>query len=115
MVRAVMTIPVQGLEEHFGFGCWSTLSRENFDEYVRGFDRGDHSDEILWSGWLCNQLADYMDADPLAVWVQPRPDRQRPLIWVMNDDHPLAIAQEEGISSKRMLEIFAFYGHAPTG
>jgi len=54
MVRAVLTIPVQGVEGVFGFGCWSTLSRENFDKYVEGFDNGDYPDWGPWSGWLCN-------------------------------------------------------------
>jgi hypothetical protein len=113
MVRAVLNIPVQGMDDPFGFGCWSTLSRGNFNKYIEGFDSGEYPDWGPWSGWLCNQLADYIDTDPLAIWVQPRPDRQRPLLWVMDDDHPLAIAQDDGISADRMLEIFNFYGHGP--
>lgn len=113
LVRAVLIIPVQELEEDFGFGCWSTLSRENFERYVADFDTGSDPDAEPWSGWLCNQLADYVETDPVAVWVKPRPDRQRPLLWVMDDDHPLAIAQDEGISAERVLEVFEYYGHAP--
>ena len=113
MIRAVLQIPVQEVGGIFGFGCWSTLSRENFDKYIQGFDTSEYPDTGPWSGWLCNQLADYIGADPLAVWVQPRADRQRPLLWVMDDDHPLAIAQEEGVTAERVLEIFKFYGHGP--
>ncbi|MEJ7935771.1 DUF2199 domain-containing protein [Sphingobium sp. AN558] len=113
MIRAVLTLPVQGLDEPFGFGCWSTLSRDNFDKYLEEFDGGCEADETLLSGCLCNRLADYVGTDPLAIWVQRRPNRQRPLLWVMDDDHPLAIAQEEGISADRMLEIFDTYGHGP--
>ena len=111
MVRAVLMIPVVGLDDAFGFGCWSTLSRENFEAYIADFDTGEHADRDAMSGWLCNQLADYIGTDPLAVWVKPRPDRQRPLLWVMDNDHPLAIAQETGISAERVLEIFSHYGH----
>ncbi len=32
--RCVLPIPVIGLNEHFGFGCRSTLSRANFDNYI---------------------------------------------------------------------------------
>ena len=56
-------------------------------------------------------LADYIGFDPLAVRVDPRPNRQRPLLWVMDDNHPLATAQDQGVSLERMLEILAFYGH----
>lgn len=114
MVRAVLPIPVIGVKGDFGFGCWSTLSRENFDKYVNGFDRGEYVDMGPWSGWLMNQLATFVEGtEPLALWVQPRPDRQRPQLWVQDDTHPLAVAQEEGITPERMLEIFSFYGHGP--
>jgi hypothetical protein len=33
-VRGVLEIPVHGFAEKFGFGCWSTLSRENFEQYA---------------------------------------------------------------------------------
>jgi len=113
MVRAVLRIPVKDVADDFGFGCWSTLSRENFDIYVHGFDNGEYPDWGPWSGWLCNQLADYVGDDPLAVWVEPRPERKRPLLWVMDDDHPLAIAQEKGITAERVLELFAYYCSNP--
>ena len=113
MIRCVLPIPVWGVEEQFGFGCWSTLSRENFEKYLDGFDNGEVDDE-LWSGWLCNRLENLTPGDdPPAVWVQRRTDRQRPHLWVQDDDCPLAIAQDDGISAKRMLEIFRFYGHDP--
>jgi hypothetical protein len=112
MVRCVLTIPVIGVQADFGFGCWSTLSRANFDKYVDGFDSGEYADMGPWTGWLMNRLENFTPCpDPLAVWVQPRPERQRPLLWVQDDDHPLAIAQENGISAERMLEVFRFYGH----
>lgn len=114
MIRGVLPIPVVGLEDNFGFGCWSTLSRANFEKYVDAFDRGDAGADEPWSGWLMNQLADFIeDTQPIGLWVQPRAERQRPLLWVQDDDHPLAIAQEQGISADRMLEIFRFYGHGP--
>lgn len=114
MVRAVLLIPVIGLKDQFGFGCWSTLSRDNFRKYVDGFDSGEYADMGPWGGWLTNRVENFVEGpDPLALWVQPQPDRKRPLLWVRDDDHPLAIAQEQGITPERMLEVFAHYGHAP--
>lgn len=112
-VRAVMTIPVHGMADDFGFGCWSTLSRQNFEKYVDAFDSPRPSQEELWSGWLCNRMADFVEDDPLGVWVQLRPGRQRPLLWAMDDDHPLALAQENGISADQLMKIFRHYGHGP--
>jgi hypothetical protein len=114
-VRSVLEIPVDGVAEKFGFGCWSTLSRENFEKYLAAFDDGDFSDWGPWGGWLSNRLADYIGTDPEAVWVYPQRDRQRPTLLVQNPGHPLAIDQQHGITPERMLEILAHYGHAPSG
>lgn len=114
MIRAVLPVPVIGLNHRFAFGCWSTLSRENFDKYVDGFDSGEYVDMGPWSGWLMNRLRGFgEDPDPIAVHVQPLAGRQRPELWVMDESHPLSDAQQHGITAERMLEIFAEYGHAP--
>ena len=113
LVRAVLEIPVHGLAEKFSFGCWSTLSLENFNKYLKGFDDGDYPDWGPWTGWLCNQFENYIGTKPQSVYVFPQPDRQRPTLRVMDPDHPLAIDQEEGISAERLAEILSFYGHSP--
>ncbi|MCW4462193.1 DUF2199 domain-containing protein [Sphingomonas sp. BT-65] len=112
-VRAVLEIPVRGLAEKFGFGCWSTLSRENFDKYIEGFDDGAFPDWGPWTGWLCNRLETYIGTEPQSVHVFPQPDRQRPTLRIMDPDHALAIDQDEGITIDRLMEILRYYGHAP--
>jgi len=112
-IRGVLEIPVHGFAEKFGFGCWSTLSRENFEKYLGGFDDGEFEEWGPWSGWLCNQLGDYIGNDPEGLWVYPQPDRQRPTFRIMNPAHPLAIAQDEGIAPEHLLAVFERYGHAP--
>jgi len=112
-IRGVLEIPIRGVPDSFGFGCWSTLSRGNFDKYLCGFDDGAYPDMGPWSGWLSNQLADYIGTAPEALWVYPQLDRVRPRFRGQNPAHPLAIAQANGITPERALELFAFYGHAP--
>lgn len=113
LIRAVLEIPVHGIAEKFSFGCWSTLSRQNFDKYLAGFDDGDYPDWGPWTGWLCNQLETWIDAEPQGVHVYPQPDRQRPTLRIMDSAHPLAVAQAEGIGAERLAEILRFYGHEP--
>lgn len=113
LIRATLEIPVHGLVEKFGFGCWSTLSDANFDSYLDGFNSSDYPDWGPWTGWLCNRLENFIGTDPQPVYVYPQPDRQRPTLRIMDEQHPLAVAQDEGISMERLIEIFRFYGHAP--
>jgi hypothetical protein len=114
-VRSVLEIPVDGLESPWGFGCWSTLSRANFEKYLAGFDDGRHDDSGPWFGWLSNRLKIYFeDAQPIAVDVFPQSNRQRPKLFVQDRDHPLAIAQRYGITAEAMLTLLRAYGHGPT-
>ena len=114
-VRSVLEIGVHGLSAPWGFGCWSTLSRTNFDKYVAGFDSGEYADDGPWFGWLSNHLKTYFKGtEPISVDVFPQSNRKRPLLVVQDEKHPLGIAQREGISPQAMLALLHAYGHGPT-
>ena len=112
-VRCVIDIPVHGLAEKFGFGIWSTLSRTNFDLYIERFDDGDYAGLGPWTGWFSSTLATFPETLKQPCWVHPQLDRQRPVVTLDDADHPLSIAQDQGISPERVLEIYAAYGHVP--
>ena len=114
-VRGVVEIPVFGIANSLGLGCWTTLSRENFDRYVDGFDTGYYGNVGPWSGWLSNRILPFMERESnfLPSHVRPRAGRMRPLIDVAIDGHPLAAAQEEGISPEEVLAVYAIHGHSP--
>lgn len=111
LVRSVLEIPVHGLQDTFGYGLWGSLKKENFEIYVEHFDLGEVPDGVPWDSWLCNVIHPFMEEGPLPCLMLPRPERQRPLLYVADDDHPLAKAQEDGISPEQLLEIYAHYGH----
>lgn len=112
-VRAILEIPVQGLSDVWAFGCWTTLSRTNFELYLDGFDVGEYLDAGPWFGWLSNHLKGIYEGDPEPVDVYPQQDRQRPYLILQNADHPLARAQYEGIEPEALLTLFRAYGHGP--
>jgi hypothetical protein len=113
LVRCLFEIPVRGFERKFGYGCWSTLSRENFNLYVEGFDDGACADAGPWFGWFSNSLRGFEETLNQPCRVSPRPGRQRPVIGLEDPDHQLARAQDEGITPERLLELYAAYGHGP--
>ncbi len=114
VIRCILPIPVIGLADSFAFGAWCTLSRENFEKYIDGFDHGHYADKGPWTGWLLNRLTGFVsNNDPLGCFVELQPDRQRPKLWVQDETHPLARAQEGGITPDRMMELLSHYGHVP--
>ena len=112
-IRCVFDIPVHGMEQKFGFGSWSSLSRQNFDLYVERFDEGDYVGEGSWFGWFSNSLRTFEECLKQPCRVYPQLGRDRPAIALEEPEHELARAQEQGISPERVLELYAAYGHAP--
>jgi hypothetical protein len=111
MVRCVIEIPVRELNRNFGFGCWGSLSRTNFEAYVEHFDDSNLQGTGPWSSWLCNRFCDYIGTEPEACWMFPQLGRQRPVLKLQNDDHPLSRDQREGITAEKVLEFYRHYGH----
>lgn len=110
-VRCVFHIPVHGVEHSLGFGVWSTLSRKNFELYVERFDEDVGEDFGPWFGYFSNTLRGFTETVPEPCDVVPRPNRQRPALFLQSKDHELAVSQRDGISAERVLEIYAEYGH----
>ncbi len=112
-IRCVFEIPVVGGAQKFGYGIWSTLSRDNFQNYVAAFDDGRPDNRGPWWGWFSNDLKTWPEACNTGCWVHPQLDRQRPVVVLDDADHPLSIAQDEGISVERLMAIYAANGHGP--
>lgn len=112
LVRCVLEIPVHGLARSFAFGCWGTLSRDNFDIFVKHFDAGDYAGLGPWTSWLCNDLAGLVGPKPIGCEMFPQLDRQRPVLRVMDPEHPLAVMQDQGISADDVMAFYSRYGHS---
>jgi hypothetical protein len=111
-VRATLQLPIQGSGgRQFGFGVWTTLSRQNFERYVENFDGGEQSELGPWFGWFSNRLEGYPDTINLKCQVHPRSGRMRPRLELEPTDHPLAVEQHTGITFDRVLELYAINGH----
>lgn len=111
-VRCVLQFPIKNFDHNFGFGVWSSLSKDNFKRYLEGFDDGNYEPQTTWSSWFSNRIKGIDDVVKQECWVVPQSDRKRPLIYLMDDDHPVSIAQEHGMAAEWLLEIFAANGHS---
>lgn len=112
-VRSVLILPIKKPAYKFGFGVWSTLSKENFEKYIDGFDNGDFDDGTSWTGWFSTQIKGIENTIRQECWVSPQKGRQRPLIQFMDQQHPVSIAQKEGLEAGQLLEIYRANGHNP--
>ena len=105
-VRAVLQLPlVEGPEPSFEFGVWGSLSEDNFKRYTENFQRRDRSKLGWMFSYLSNELPGFPGTRGLKAHLHPQDDLQRPLMELEPTDHPLAIAQREGIPFAKALEI----------
>jgi hypothetical protein len=103
-IRCRLLVKVRGTGEDFGWGVWSSLSKENFKRYYASYDQ-DMSDWEPVFGYLSNRLPHYPDTLNLKLSVQTGARGARPTVLLEPTDHPLAIDQRDGISLEKLLEI----------
>ena len=114
MVRTSLQFPIQGLASEFGFGVWSTLSQKNFEIYLESFDDGYPEDgDDIWFSWLMTNLTYFGQTFQTKTNIVPQPDRQRPHVVFIEEDHPIYKFQKNGISPVELLEIYGYYGCRP--
>lgn len=96
-IRTVLPIPVPDADDEFCFGVWVSISEKSWDAYLAGFEDGIHAIDNCF-GYLMHNLPDMPDTWHMHVTVEFQPGKQRPRIFLNQTDHPLVIAQANGVS-----------------
>lgn len=106
-IRGLIEIPIQGQAHRLGIGVWVSQKPENFWTYKDNFD----SAEIgPFFGWLSNEFK-FMGKSTLNLKTLAhfQGGNLRPSIVLEPTDHPLALAQREGISLNQAWEFVHDY------
>lgn len=102
-IRGVILIPVRDGDRPFGFGVWVSQKRENFLTYVA---KPDDATIGPFFGWLSTRLSYYeQDTFLIKTMAHFRGKGLRPSIKLEPTDHPLAVAQRDGITLATAWEI----------
>lgn len=105
-IRAVLEVPIHGVEEPFLWGVWVSLSEKSFNRYVETYDDPVEGDGFF--GWVCNEISAYPfdRSRPADVRVQLGRARPKVVLHRADDERdPLVIDQVHGISIARAQEI----------
>lgn len=113
-IRAVLLVPIIGVDQEFGWGVWSSLSEANFKRYQELWIAEDLSDDGPYLGWLSNELPFYPDTLKLKVRVHLQENGQRPLLELEPTDHPLAVDQRNGLPWVRAVDMVQRLMHRDT-
>ncbi len=91
------------------FGVWISLSVKNFERCKELFD-AEAPDEPPYFGWLSNRLAGLPDTLSLKTNVVLQPSPSRPYVYLHESEHPLYIAQRDGMSVDEWFRILHAHG-----
>ncbi len=101
-IRACLDLPFTDRDDAFQFGVWMTLSRENFHRYQATLRGADASALPPMFGWFSNSLPGYPETVNLKGMAHLRTGGLRPLIELLDSDHPLARQQRDGVTIGEM-------------
>jgi hypothetical protein len=104
-LRGRILVPVIGLEEPFVWGVWAEVSPKNFVRTNELWTTEGRENEAAFPGWLNTQLPVFGDTFNLEVMVQTQVVGKRPHFTVVEEEHPLAVEQRDGITLRRVEEI----------
>lgn len=102
-IRAVLLIPIVDSDENLGFGVWVSQKKENFETYVNNYDT---SEIGPFFGWLSNEFN--YGGKPTTnhkTMAHFQGGGQRPLIELDESNHPLYLAQKNGITMEEAWKI----------
>ncbi len=105
-IRGTIELPIHGQNEPFGLGVWVSQKKENFEAYLE--DPGT-ADIGPYFGWLCSELPAFGSTLSLKTMAHFQGNGLRPTIEVEPTEHPLAVAQQQGISLDKAWEIVHGY------
>ncbi|UPL49490.1 DUF2199 domain-containing protein [Hymenobacter sublimis] len=105
-IRGVIKIPLHDSESYFGIGAWISQKEENFWTY----QQHPNTDEIgPYFGWLCSDIPEFGETLSLKTQARFQCGNLRPWIELEPTNHPLSVAQHEGISADKAWEIVHEY------
>lgn len=110
-IRCMLYFPLIGGEgETFGLGVWAGIDIQEFDLYVETFASGCQGRYGPWVGLLAHALPTFADTDLYGCRIIPKDGNARPEIRFPPEEQPLGVAQRDGISLDRALDILAAAG-----
>ncbi|MER2566676.1 MAG: DUF2199 domain-containing protein [Myxococcaceae bacterium] len=110
-IRACLEIPILGGPGPLVYGIWVTLSQRSYEQYLEHQSEPRRFLDGPYFGWFASALPLWPATVQLKTRVHIRPPPQRPVIELEPTDHPLAVAQREGISLTRYRELALAHLH----
>jgi len=107
-IRGCLEIPIFDSDDVFLWGLWASVKEEAFNEISAAWEEeGRESRLAPFKGRLANSLSVYTETLNLKLRIVIQPVGTRPLFILEEEQHPLAVAQQRGMSRSDVAELSA--------
>ena len=100
-ILANLDVPFPGPEGFLRWTVWGTLSEDEFHRAGELWESPGRENEPPYFSWLSNQIPGYPASVNIKSLIRTQEVGVRPLIEVIEEGHPLARDQKEGVSLAR--------------
>lgn len=97
-IRGRITIPIKDAKQELVFNVWTSLSRDNFIRVNDMWDEETRTQEPPYFGWLQTSIPGYINTVNIKTLVHTQQVGFIPEIEVVEENHPLQLAQLHGIT-----------------
>jgi hypothetical protein len=104
-IRGLIEIPVRGQSTPLVWNVWASIDEEAFAKFVQSYEQLHRAHIGPFEGRLSARLPIYPDTENLGLRVHLRDKPLRPIFELQLSEHPLAVEQQEGITTERLSEI----------
>jgi Uncharacterized protein conserved in bacteria len=103
--RGRLIIPIIDHDNQLIFDVWTSISEKNFERRMDLWNNPDRTSEPPYFGWLDTIVPGYRNTLNLKTMAQEQEPGTIPDIYVTENDHPLSIDQQKGITMNKVLDI----------
>jgi hypothetical protein len=115
-IRGCLEIPVVGANDIFLWGLWASVREEVYDDISECWElAGREKSRGPFKGRLGNAVSVYPSTLNLKVRIEIQPVGTRPLLFIEETDHPLAVEQRSGITRDRAVALASLLLHQQRG
>ncbi len=101
-VRGLIQLPIIGTSQHFCWGVWGSLSRENFKLLLIKDNDSKRAELPPMFSWLSSQISEYPDTLSLKMYAHVQKPGWRPNFELEPSSHPLAQEFHAGITPEKV-------------
>ena len=111
-VRGCLEMTVIGIDEIFSFGAWVSLSKENFEKFEDLYEESNRDKNDPMFGWFSSWVWPFYETEEnIKTRIHLRNNGIRPFIELEPSEHPLSVAQQNGITAEQVIEMYEYYVH----